>query len=293
MSDNERVEARSRRAPFLWASSAAFRLIVESVPERERQSVGWVYTCLAATASEAFDGSHQGFGSTAGEIQGLAGISRPTFRKALQTLESLGLLIRENREAESGRTLGVRYILLEPDQQGGKPVATRQTTDSDVAPPARTGTNGKKKKPSLTGGNALARIGDKPVSYRGKRVKPEVVGRAEGALAVFNEMTGRTLSTRTEDGSASAMLKQVIGTMLAWPDVTAEEWAAAVRNTCENPPDWVDGKQLQVGHIFGERAVQHALANTGCPSARSRMASGQSVVERTQSKAERWARGEV
>lgn len=282
----EKIEARSRRAPFLWASSAAFRLIVESVPERERQSVGWVYTCLAATASEAFDGSHQGFGSTAGEIQALTGLSRPTFRKALQTLESLGLLLRENRTAESGRTMGVRYILLEPDQQGGKPVATRQETAADVAPPARASKNGKNQNLSLTGENAR-----KPVSYRGRRVPVGTVETAEGLLAVFNEQTGRGLTSRKQDGTASDMLKQIIGAVLERPAVTREEWARAVVNTVANPPSWLDG-QMQIGHVFGGRAVEYALANEG-QRVLNAAGRGESVVERNMSQAERWARGQV
>jgi hypothetical protein len=61
---SERVEARARRAPFLWLSSAAFRTLILDLPEGQRQTVGWVYTCLAATACDAFDGDHRGFVAT-------------------------------------------------------------------------------------------------------------------------------------------------------------------------------------------------------------------------------------
>jgi hypothetical protein len=294
---SELIEARSRRAPFFWASTASFRILIEEVPAAERAAVGWIYTCLTATASELFDGNHQGFVATKEAVQGLSGVSESTFKRSVRKLEALGLLLRQERKDDRGGTLPNRYVLLEPaaDQTRGATDHPRVADGSPDDPPnARPGSQSKKKNPVPDGtGNALAKIVDKPVSYRGKPVKPEVVGRAEGALAVFNEMTGRGLGARTTDGHASAMLKQIIGTMLEWPDVTAEEWATAIRHTVENPPDWVDGKQMQIGHIFGARAVQHALSNDGCPSARSRMAAGQSVVERTQSKAERWARGEV
>jgi hypothetical protein len=116
---------------------------------------------------------------------------------------------------------------------------------------------------SLTGEGTRAR----PVSYRGKRVSREVVADAEACLAVFNEMTGRGLSARTGDGNASAMLRQIVGALLERPHVSRDEWTRAIRNVAANPPDWVDG-QLQIGHIFGARAADHALANDGVPRVR-------------------------
>lgn len=194
---SEAVEARGRRAPFLWASSAAFRRLVSEVPARQRSSVGWVYTCLAATASESFDGSHQGFASTADEVMVLTGLSRPTFRNAIKTLEGLGLLYREDRHNETGATVGVRYVLLEPGQGGqASCLGGGQVTGQGIYPPNARPRNVKKeevkppyippaKNPKSTEDNA-------PQS-------PEVVAEFEAWLEHHRSVTGlRSPGARTK-----------------------------------------------------------------------------------------------
>lgn len=101
-----------------------------------------------------------------------------------------------------------------------------------------------------------------PVRYRGKAVAAETVDAAERLLASFGEATSRSLGARDAAGRPSPALKQIVGALLARPDVDAAQWEQAVRNTAANPPDWVDG-QLQIGHVFGERAAEWALANDG------------------------------
>lgn len=100
------------------------------------------------------------------------------------------------------------------------------------------------------------------VTYQGKTVPKPVLADAECVLRTFNEVTGRKLGMRTARGSASPALTQVIGAMLARPEVSAEEWKTAIRHTADNPPSWVEG-QLQIGHVFGPRAADCALANDG------------------------------
>lgn len=102
----------------------------------------------------------------------------------------------------------------------------------------------------------------RPITYRGMRVPKDVAIAAAALLVVYNEVAGRSVGPRGRDGGASPALRQIIGAMMSRPDVPLADWEAAVRNTAENPPEWVDGV-LQIGHVFGERAAEWALANSG------------------------------
>lgn len=101
-----------------------------------------------------------------------------------------------------------------------------------------------------------------PVMYRGKRVPAVIWEQAAALLGVFNEATGRRLGGRTMTGGPSPVVKQIIGAILARPEVAPDAWEAAVRNTVANPPRWIEGP-VQIGHVFGERAAEWALANQG------------------------------
>lgn len=105
---------------------------------------------------------------------------------------------------------------------------------------------------------------DRPasMSYRSKKVPSALVDRACALLAVFNEATGRRLRPVDSTGQPSEHLRQIVGALLTRSDVPLEQWTAAVRNTVAKPPSFVDG-ELQLGHIFGKKAADHALANTG------------------------------
>lgn len=97
------------------------------------------------------------------------------------------------------------------------------------------------------------------ISYAGKRVPPETVKAAARLLEAFNAATGRTLGSTTH-------LKQIAGALLARPDVDVEAWERAIGNTVRNPPSFVAGP-VQLGHVFGEKAADHALGNDGGRSA--------------------------
>lgn len=98
------------------------------------------------------------------------------------------------------------------------------------------------------------------VNYRGKRVDGDTVAAAVRLLEVFNGSTGRQLGATGADGRPSPALKQIVGAMIIRPQVSGEQWEAAIRRTVTSPPSWVEGP-LQLGHVFGERAAEHALAN--------------------------------
>lgn len=108
------------------------------------------------------------------------------------------------------------------------------------------------------------------ISYAGKRVPPDTVKGAAHLLNKFNEATGRTL------GSTSH-LKQIAGAMLARPDTDLTAWERAIRNTVRNPPSFIAGA-VQLGHVFGERAADHALANDGKPRNRDGTAPASAMV---------------
>lgn len=97
------------------------------------------------------------------------------------------------------------------------------------------------------------------VRYRGKTVPVDVVVGAEQLLDVFNEATGRALGAWTGDSEPSPACKQIIGAMLARPDVPVDRWEAGVRRTVESPPSFVNGGPVQIGHVFGEKAAEWAL----------------------------------
>lgn len=100
------------------------------------------------------------------------------------------------------------------------------------------------------------------VRYKGNVVPPPIVAAAKALLGVFNEATGRDLGAETAAGKPSPALTQIIGAMLARPQVMPDAWQDAIRNTVANPPRWVEGP-VQIGTVFGERAAEHALTNTG------------------------------
>lgn len=101
------------------------------------------------------------------------------------------------------------------------------------------------------------------VSYRGKRVDRDVVALAVRLLDAFNAATGRGLGATTAAGNPSPAVRQIVGALLLRDDIDPHAWQRAVRNTVANPPGWLEGRPIQLGDIFGERAVSHALANTG------------------------------
>lgn len=109
---------------------------------------------------------------------------------------------------------------------------------------------------------------DRPdsMTYEHRPVAPDTIDAAVGLLDVFNEVTGRNVGAVKGTGTASDALRQIVGAMLGRPHVSAAEWERAIRNTAKAPPDWARG-ELQIGTVFGPRAADHALTNTGAPAA--------------------------
>jgi hypothetical protein len=193
-----------------------------------------------------------------------------TVRRHLADLELLGIVKREERFRRDGSQSSNRVVLLAragcEDQGGG----AGESGEAGLGSPPLKPQVKPQEKPIP--GRAGARTDVRPVTFQGQTVPVEVVGAGERLLGVFASAAGRTISPRRGDGTASPALKQVVGALLAHPDVPEDTWAAAVRAAVAHPPDWVEG-QLQTGHIFGEKASEWTLAavtETGEARARQR-----------------------
>lgn len=262
---NESVESRARRAPFLWVSSAAFKMLLDDLPERQRASVGWVYLCLAAAASDSLDGTHQGFASTVAEVQAMAGMSRPTFRAAVQTLETMGLLERQNRTAENGATIGVRYILLEPEQAGsrggGKKLAGGQETRQETYPPNARGRIQEETKvnplnPLLK--EQAIREGNERLRYNRRQASKLQTKIAVTLLDAWNSEASQTIKMFDGLGRPTAGMRLITGAVMAHPDVELSQWMRTMNTVLASPyPYW--GKTPSPGVVFGEKVVDANL----------------------------------
>jgi hypothetical protein len=95
------------------------------------------------------------------------------------------------------------------------------------------------------------------------RVSAEEDAAGERLLATWNDATGQRLQARKRDGRPSDHLRQIVGAVIGREgEASEEDWHRAIRNTAANPPSWIDGR-LILGHVFGARAADHALVNTG------------------------------
>lgn len=108
----------------------------------------------------------------------------------------------------------------------------------------------------------------KRVTYGGQTVPKDRVRMAARLIEVFNRETGRQLGCVTGQGKPSPTLTRVIGGIMMRDSVNEAAWEQAIVHTVANPPGFVEGT-LQVGHIFGAQAAEHALANTGVATAKT------------------------
>lgn len=199
------------------------------------------------------------------------GIGRSTLYGALNQLKAAGLL--DWLTTDGRRTLYPvrRGIPLEGSPESGhRPDSGLPDTEVDEvvsAVPAGEERNGGKlrlldgtsSEPSCAG----ARARPKPMTYGRIKVPAETAEMAERLLATFNEATGSKLGGRKRDGGPTGHLKQIVGAVMDREGEASEsDWHRAVRNTAANPPQWIEGR-LTLGHVFGAKAADHALANTG------------------------------
>lgn len=194
---------------------------------------------------------------------------RRTVQRHLRALEADGWIEQTGTHALKGRrdrSVAVYRLTGRSSaapSHGATSVVERGGTDdahgATVVPPEPSIGNVQE----LSGSLERAGAAVKKVTYNGKVVPSLIVRGAEELLRNFNEATGRSLGGRTADGGASPALRQIIGAMLARPQVRPDSWAEGIRRTVENPPAWMAGQTVQIGHVFGERAAEWALSNNG------------------------------
>jgi hypothetical protein len=196
------------------------------------------------------------------------GCSDRTVRTYLDTLESEGLIRRvPRRHPVSGARLSDGYILavdgpLPEDPSGGDP-----RKPGLPAPPEEAASGHEPEEEpevlSLLGASASASEPKrKPVTYNGKRVPKEQVILAERLCEHYAAVTGKSTPAWTRTGDVTGPMKQIIGAIRVRDDVSEERWKRAISNTVANPPEWANGK-VQIGTVFGLRAMEHALDNDG------------------------------
>lgn len=204
------------------------------------------------------------------------GCSERTVRNYLQELEAAGLVTRvDRRHPVSGARLSNGY-LLHVDERAERPAEALPAESSGrtprkprlPGPPESVSAAEPEVEPESLSLRAGARE-RKPVSYNGRRVPWATVNAAERLLAHFGEKTGSKHPPYTVHGKVRPELRQIIGALLDRDDVGEERWRRAIDNTVANPPDWVEGGKVRLGHVFGARAAQWALENAGAGVTRS------------------------
>lgn len=124
-----------RTLPFIPVTVAAVGAI-RQVDKRHRSYAGWTYINLLELANE---GRSDRVAVTQREIVERVGAGRGTVQAALGHLQSVGVLLVEERFHGRGRQEN-DYVVVEPDtQQTAPPLATRATLARDTSDPCSHG----------------------------------------------------------------------------------------------------------------------------------------------------------
>lgn len=204
------------------------------------------------------------------------GLSDRAVTDAFARLEEAGHVHRHPRYGEGGARLSdvVRVggspsnqLLggLEPTARGSRPRDDGSLTEALQASsqPSLLVSSVSEDTPAAQKRNGVARQLRKP-KYNGKPVPMATVHLAERLLATFNRETKRKLPAWQSDDRLSPYLRQIVGALLTRSHVEEGEWHAAVKAVVAKPFDWIKGR-VEIGHIFGERAADHALALGSAP----------------------------
>lgn len=193
-------------------------------------------------------------------------VSEKTVQRIIRKLEEGGYLERVRRQdPDGGRRPDLIRLSMGANGQGDR--LPKETLEGGQQDTPRAGGN-EPLEPSVSVARAST-PSSKPVTYRSRRVPKMIVDGAEELLVDFCEAVGRQIGSYTAHGDASPALRQIIGAMLSRPEVRPDTWAEGVRNTVENPPGWINGRGVQIGDVFGERAAEWALSNQGKVAAKT------------------------
>lgn len=230
-----------------------------------------VLSYLAMTASAETGRCEAKQGSIAAAVE----CSERTVREHLAALVEQRLIARRAQYRRDRGRRNDEFLLLAPwvdEWPDGEAVPPRQDPPTPPAgpgtPPGVSDSPGKNDHPGTTTSeqplSERARAserdddGPKPLSYRGRRVPAEVAANVDRLLAVFAEASGQRRSSQQAR-------KQVVGALMARPDVDIAMWEAGVRAIIASPPDWWDGPP-EIGHVFGERAADWTLRAASRPA---------------------------
>lgn len=180
-----------------------------------------------------------------------ARLSRNGARECLKRLEEDGSIVADG-VADKGQVRW-RVIMADEGVQNLEPPSSSLAEGGQAAWP----------EPSIEPSSSVGARAS-AVTIGGKRVPQVLVTRAEYALSVYGEGTGRKLRPYTAAGKPSEALKRILSRLVEYPDTDEAALTQIVRNALVNPPSWVEG-QVQVGDIFGPKAFERALVNDGRP----------------------------
>jgi hypothetical protein len=205
-----------------------------------------------------------------------ARVSRRTVQRVLRALERDGQIVREGVGPHGQIAWRVVFpqprLQLDDEPQRGRQLDAREAVDVTGVKLTRGVTAGAEgvtpvsPEPSLEPSSSLesARASsDRTVTHDRRRATAEQITAGERLLGVFNEVTGRRLGAWTGTGQASESLRQIIGALIDHPEITTDEWEAAIRRMAiaieqGTAPSWTGGR-LRLGQIFGPRAREWAL----------------------------------
>ncbi|HEX7088709.1 MAG TPA: helix-turn-helix domain-containing protein [Longimicrobiales bacterium] len=210
------------------------------------------------------DQAHDDGGGAYPSQEYLAEKSRMTerqVRNCLSALEQKGLIRKQGRTAKG---IVVWQIVMDPERTPGN--MFRAETDSQGGGnPLPTEPSVEPSESHSAGAGALVPVpaSRRPMTVDRQRVPDEIRDRAAAVLDYYNEKTGRKLGALTARGRPSEALKRIVMRLLDRPDLQVDDVTRVVDNVLANPPSWCEGAVPEVGDIFGPKAFERALNNTG------------------------------
>lgn len=100
---------------------------------------------------------------------------------------------------------------------------------------------------------------------------------ATAILARFNQRAEKNWSALTERGDPSPHVKPIIARIREHPELDLADHYRIVANNLQNP--WWEGKPAGIGVIYGEKAFQRCIPNTGRPTGKRRFEAERDVSD--------------
>jgi DNA-binding MarR family transcriptional regulator len=194
------------------------------------------------------------------------GRSERTVRERLKKLESLELLVREQRHKENGHRTSDMIRLNMPTTTGKLyrrqtlPAATVVSEEPSVVEV------GNKEEGVTTDKEHFdsPALATPKVQIDKLKLTDEEWEAAQKIMATFNEAAGTRFQLMGTRGRPTEHLKRIVSRMREHPEVTIEEHLEVVKRTCADP--WWEDKPASVGVIYSPAAFPRCLATDSRPS---------------------------